>query len=120
NVGVFSNDASLLKPVEAVAPTGSGMSDAYVVLGWPQTIATTGDPRTHFPSNIDLRAFLTIVGTRDGTRVRVVPTARVLPGGPVPETQPGEPIELTLDAFDVLNLETDDFNADFTGTTIAA
>jgi hypothetical protein len=121
NVGVFSNDASLLKPVEALVPLGQDMSDAYVVLGWPQTIATTDDPRTNFDSDnpIDLRAFVTLVGTRPDTRVRIVPTARVLGGGPVEETLPGEPIELTLGEFEVLNLESDDFNADFTGSTIA-
>lgn len=122
NVGVFSNDASLLKPVEALTPTGSSLTDAYVVLGWPQTIASTDDPRTNFNSRepIDLRAFLTLVGTRPNTQVRITPTTRVLGGGPIAETQPGETIEFELGPFDVLNLETDDFNADFTGSIIAA
>ncbi|MEZ4314048.1 MAG: IgGFc-binding protein, partial [Polyangiaceae bacterium] len=69
-------------------------------------------------SPIALRAFLTIVGTREDTKVRVTTTARVLPGGPVKETLPNQQIEATLGAFDVLNLETDDFNADFTGSVI--
>ncbi|MFO7179658.1 MAG: IgGFc-binding protein [Pseudomonadota bacterium] len=122
NVNVFSNDASLLKPVEALVPANSGLLDAYVVVGWPQTIAVTDDPRTNFdPDNpSSLRAFLTLVGTRPNTRVEILPTARVLGGGPVPETQPGEPIEVELGPFDVLNLETDDFNADFTGTVVKA
>ena len=122
NVNVFSNDASLLKPVEAVRPLTNGMADAYLALGWPQTIASTDDPDTNFDSNnpVDLRAFLTLVGTSVGTTVRVTPTVRVLGGGPVPATEPGEVLELKLDPFDVLNLETDGFNADFTGTAIAA
>jgi hypothetical protein len=122
NVAVFSNDASLLKPVEAVVPEGSGIQDAYVALGWPQTIASTDDPDTNFnaanPS--DLRAFLTIVGTRPGTTVRVSPQARVLGAPGIPETLPGEELEVVLDPYDVLNLETDDFNADFTGSLIAS
>ena len=122
NVGVFSNDASLLRPVEAVTPQGDHMADAYIALGWPQTIATSDHPRTNFSSQnpIDLRAFLTIVGTRPGTTVRVTPSTRVLGAPGVPETQAGDELELTLDPYDVLNLETDDFRADLTGTIIAA
>ena len=122
NVGVFSNDASLLRPVEAVAPAGSDMLDAYVPLGWPQTIASTDDPRTNFSSSdpIDLRAFLTIVGTQADTTVRVTPSTRVLGAPGVPETLAGGELEVTLGPFDVLNLETDDFRADLTGSVIAA
>lgn len=120
NVDVFSNDASLLKPVEALGAS-LAVENHYVALGWPQTIATTDDPETNFDPRIadaDLRAFLTIVGTRNGTNLRVTPTARVIGGGAVPEILPQTSYETTLDAFDVLNLETGDFNADFTGTLV--
>jgi hypothetical protein len=122
NVNVFSNDASLLKPVEAVRPLGTSMADAYLALGWPQTIAATDNPDTNFDPNhpIDLRAFLTVVGTSTGTTVQVTPKVRVIGGGPVPELEPGQTLELELGPFDVLNLETDGFNADFTGTLISA
>jgi IgGFc binding protein len=122
NVNVFSNDASLLKPVEALDPGSSDEALMYVVLGWPQTIASTGDPDTNFNSSAptDLRAFLTLVGTRDGTHVTVKSQARILGGGPIPATEAGEELTLTLDAFDVANLETDDFNADFTGSIVSA
>jgi hypothetical protein len=122
NVGVFSNDASLLRPVEAVAPQGDEMLDAYVALGWPQTIASTDDPRTNFnaANPIDLRAFLRIVGTRPGTTVRVVPSTRVLGAPGIPETEAYGELEVTLDPHDVLNLETDDFRADLTGSVITA
>src|SRR6185436_15780889 len=95
---------------------------AYVVVGWPQTIASTEDPNTNFnPTNpIDLRAFLTIVGTQAKTRVRLETQARIIGGGPIPETSRGGTLEVELDAFDVLNLETDDFNADFTGSIVSA
>ncbi|MBX3181860.1 MAG: IgGFc-binding protein [Polyangiaceae bacterium] len=121
NVNVFSNDASLLKPVEAI-PGASTLTPAYVVLGWPQTIASTEDPNTNFnPRNpTDLRAFVTIVGTRPDTQVRVHPKTRVLGAPGVPETRPGEALDLVLQPFDVLNLETDDFNADLTGSLIEA
>ncbi|HSO00876.1 MAG TPA: IgGFc-binding protein, partial [Candidatus Nanopelagicales bacterium] len=122
NVNVFSNDASLLKPREALTYDVGVMGTAYVVAGWPQTIAATDDPDTNFnPLNpIHLRAFLTIVGTMDETRVRVKTTAKVVPGGPVAETQAGGWIEATIGAFDVLNLETGDFDADFTGSLVEA
>ncbi|HTQ03226.1 MAG TPA: IgGFc-binding protein [Polyangiaceae bacterium] len=122
NVGVFSNDASLLKPREAVEPDGDGMQTAYVVVGWPQTIAHTQDPRTSFGSTtrVDLRAFLTLVGTRAGTNVRVATTTRFLGAPGIPATDAGGEISETLGAFDVLNLETDDFNADFTGSIVEA
>jgi len=134
NVDVFSNDASLLKPVEALGITPGTLSASYVVLGWPQTIASTDDPDTNFNADdpIDLRAFLTIVGTRAETRVRLRSTARILGTGVrgasqaligghgLPEVPVGGTLEVTLDPFEVLNLETDDFGADFTGTLIDA
>lgn len=122
NVNVFSNDASLLKPVEALEPGSSSEALMYAVLGWPQTIATTDDPDTNFSSTnpSDLRAFLTLVGTRAETHVRIKTTARIIGGGPIPETQAGGELLLTLNPFEVANLETDDFNGDFTGTVVSA
>lgn len=121
NVAVFSNDASLLKPREAF-DYGGELRPAYVVAGWPQTIAVTDDPDTNwsslYPTN--LRAFLTIVGTRENTKVRVKTRTAVVGGGPIPETPAGGWIEATLGPFDVLNLETGDFNADFTGSIVEA
>lgn len=113
NANVFSNDASLLLPTEALG--GGGLS--YVVAGWPQTIAVSENPAQSFGSN--LRAFLAIVGTRADTRVKVKTRARVVPGGPLPNGVPkdGE-LEVTLQPYEVLNLETGDFNADFTGSVI--
>lgn len=122
NVNVFSNDASLLKPVEAVTYTPGQLDLQYIGLGWPQTIAHTEDPDTNFnPADpIHLRAFLTVVGTRQDTRVRVTPSTTVVPGVDIPETQPGQSIEAVLQPFEVLNLETGDFNADFTGSLVEA
>ncbi len=122
NVNVFSNDASLLKPVEALDPGSNNEALMYAVLGWPQTIATSSDPDTNFSSTTpaNLRSFLTLVGTRDQTHVRVKSAARILGGGAIPATEIGEELTLTLDAFDVANLETDDFAADFTGSIVSA
>ncbi len=120
NANVFSNDASLLKPREAYSYEDNVFQPTYVVSGWPQTIAITDNPDTNFSAGfpIALRAFLTIVGTKESTHVRVTTNARVVPGGPVAATPIHGTIDTVIGAFDVLNLESDDFNGDFTGSLI--
>ncbi len=116
NVNVFSNDASQLLPVSAL---GGGEGHTYVVAGWPQTIATSTISSQNFGQ--DLRAFLAILATRPDTKVHVKTTARIIPGGPFPNGLPaGAEADVVLQPFDVLNLETGDFNADFTGSLIDA
>jgi hypothetical protein len=114
NVNVFSNDASLLLPTAAL---GGGGGRQYVIAGWPQTIARSENPAQNF--DLDLRAFLAIVGTQPDTLVHVKTTARIVGGGPVPNgVAKGDAFDVTLQPFEVLNLETGEFNADFTGTLI--
>ena len=126
NVGVFSNDASLLLPTSAIG-------DQYTVVSWMQTIADAdcdvSDPACvdvdFDPSrdDEDLRATLTIMGTEPGTAVTVTMgalTGTTVAGGGVPALSPGESFETTLGPFDVLNIETDGLNTDFTGTRIEA
>jgi hypothetical protein len=109
---VFSNDASLLVPTNS-------LRGVYRFVGYPQQWARTTDPATN--GGADYRAYMTIVGTRAGTRVRVTPTADIIPGGPFRERHPaGTAFDVVLGAFDVLNLETGAFLADFTGSLITA
>ncbi|HEY6458947.1 MAG TPA: IgGFc-binding protein, partial [Polyangiaceae bacterium] len=116
NVNVFSNDASQLLPVSGL---NSGAGLAYVVPAWPQTIAITSDPATNFGTQ--LRAFLAVVATRDDTHVQVQTSARVVGGGPFASgLAQGATGTVTLQAFEVLNLETGDFGADFTGSLVSA
>lgn len=111
--GVFSSDASLLLP-----PAALGES-TYVVAGWPQTVARTSVPDTN--AGQDLRAFLAIVGTAVDTRVHVKTTARIVPGGPFAAgLEAGAEADVILQPFEVLNLETGDFGADFTGSLVTA
>lgn len=115
NFNVRSNDATVLLPTSALA----GSNVKYVVAGWPQTIARTEDPHTNF--NETLRAFLAVVGTTPNTKVKIHTTARVIPGGPFPNGAPkNTDLEATLQPFEVLNLETGDFLADFTGSRVEA
>lgn len=120
NVGVFSNDASLLLPTSAIGRT-------YTVIGWPQTIADSTIPAEDFDPtrrDEDLRAFLTIVGTSEETHVRItlgeLVRRVVAVGGDGEGYAAGDTIETTIGRFDVLNLETQGFNADFTGTIVEA
>lgn len=111
NVDVFSNDASLLVPTSA-------LDDTYYVLGWPQTIARTTNPLTNFDKN--LRVFLTLVGTEPGTDVAVTVTTAVVGAPGIPALQPGDTAHFSLGPFDVVNLETGDYLADFTGSLVQA
>lgn len=119
NAGVFSNDASLLIP-------SSGIDTTYTVVGWPQTIANSTNPNTDFDPSVtdeDLRAFMTIIGTQTETSLHVVAgnnVVRVLGAGSVPELHGRSSFDITIGPYDVINLETQGFNGDFTGTTIEA
>lgn len=112
NVGVFSNDASLLLPT-------ASLDRDYAVLSWPQTFAYTPDNATT-NGGLDLRAFLTIVGVEDDTGVSVQVTTGVIPGGGIPAARPGDTLSFHIGRFDVVNLETGGFNADFTGSQVHA
>src|SRR5262249_34204123 len=111
NVDVFSNDASLLLPPQS-------LDGDYAVLAWPQTIALTTMQATNF--GINLRTFLTIVGTAGGTNVDVTLSTATIPGGPIPRGKPGDVLHFQIGPYDVINLETGDFGADFTGSLVHA
>lgn len=129
NVGVFSNDASLLLPTSAIG-------DEYTVVAWPQTLSANPgldspcedsldcntsagffcDPReklcrfgTSDGSDLsffaDLRSTLTIVGVQDATQVEVElgpNVGQVVAGGPFDcINQPGPGCgTICSDAFD--------------------
>lgn len=119
NVGVFSNDASLLLPTSAVG-------EVYTVVGWPQTIAHSTNPSEDFDPSTDdedLRTFLTIVGTVPGTQVEITlgnRVGRVIGIGDMADGVAGTVWNFEIGPFDVINLETSAFNGDFTGTRVDA
>jgi len=96
---VFSNDASLLIPAEALtADAAAAVGGALSGDGLPQTIATTDDPRTNFGA--DLRAFLTIAATHDETHVQIeLSTAIIGDGDKIPAKKKGELLDVTLNAL---------------------
>lgn len=117
NVNVFSNDASLLLPTSA-------LDQRYTIVAWPQTIGNSDDPSQDFDptsSREDLRAFLTVIGAAEDTQLTITlgdKVVKVVGGGPIEEAGPGDVIDLEIGAFDVVNLETQGFNADFTGSRV--
>lgn len=119
NVNVFSNEASLLLPTSAIG-------SKYTVVGWPQTIGDSEDPFydfDHTSSDEDLRAFLTIIGTEKSTHLEIEAgpnVVEVVGADPIPQLSPNDTFEIEIGPFDVVNLETQGFMADFTGTLIKA
>ncbi len=94
----YSNDASLLIPTHSL-----GLQ--YRVLGWG-----AGHPFSipQFPQFKTDRSYVTVVGTKPGTSVTVRPTWKIKGNAPIAETDAGGTITVTLNPFDVLNLESAD------------
>lgn len=103
----YSNDASLLLPTNA-------LGTVYRVLGW-----SAGHPVKIGGFNILDRSYVTIVGTKADTQVKVKPSWRIKGNPPIAATMPGGTIEVTIGPFDVLNLETDDGTFSDDAKTIA-
>jgi len=91
NVNVFSNDASLLKPVEALDPGGSGQQSLmYTVLGWPQTIANTSNPDTTVWTTVDRPVYvqISLPASVDSAPVTAL-TPQIAQALPYRDPQPG-------------------------------
>jgi hypothetical protein len=95
----YSNDASTLIPRQA-------LGQHYSVIGFP-----TANPCGAGLPGIPDHTAITVVGVEDGTEVTLNPTHRIAPSGGdsgrvIPMTEPGTPITVTLNKFDVANFET--------------
>ena len=101
NFGVFSNDASLL------LPSGS--------IGKEYWIVSRNQLGTKF------RSYFTVVAAMPGeTQVKVVPTAPTVAGQGVPTMTMGGAQTFTLKQGQVLNVESNQVNADLTGSFVQA
>ncbi len=107
NVGVYSNDASLLLPRVA-------LGTRYRAACWPQGT---------YPELLGAADYVTVVATAADTTVTVTPTADIRAGLSVPATTAGTPLLVTLDAGEVLQIEGDNAASgvsDLTGSLIEA
>ena len=103
NVDVFSNDASLLLPSNA-------LGRYYFVMTREQTFE-------------QLRGYFTVIAVNPGnTNVSLTVTAstEVSGDGSIRHMEPGDSISLVLEQYDVLNIETNQIGADLTGSIILA
>ncbi len=106
NVGVYSNDASLLMP-------SLSLGREYRVLSFP-TIGMNSDGQ-------QLASFLTVVAVEDGTtEVTVTPTADVAAGASVQAIPAKAARNFTLHKGQVLNLEASKVGGDLTGSLVQA
>ncbi len=106
NVQVFSNDASLLIPTNA-------LGKQYIILSWP-TIGQNSDGQL-------LASTFTIVATESGeTVVDVTPSATVAFGPQVPGLAAGASHTWTLTQGQVLNIEAVATGGDLTGSIVTA
>lgn len=128
----FSNDASILIPIQA-------LGFHYYVFGWP-TANPCGPPPGqfgHFESIPD-RTSITVLGVEDNTTVTVRATHPIAASGgdsgiAIPATPAGTPLTFTINRYDVVNLASDqpsvpiqecfnylDRDGDFTGSLVTS
>lgn len=115
----YSNDASLLLPLHA-------LGTAHHVVAWPPANPMSFPPTLPAPN----RAYVTVVGTEDGTTVTIHATAGFEGSLGTPPTgfrgvtamSAGETRSYTLDRYHVLNLETEESSLppDPTGTSVTS
>ena len=110
NVGVFSNDASMLMPTNA-------LGREYMVVAYPQPYVNFGDSFNPIAPS----AYLTIVGvSKNDTTVKITPTAKTQAGVGVQAMSPGTTYQFKLKQYQVLNINTDQKLGDLTGTIITS
>ena len=66
------------------------------------------------------RSFFTVVAGFDATEVTVTVTSNTLGGPGFPAMNAGESRTVTLEPYEILNVESDDPNGDLTGSRIVA
>lgn len=135
NVDVFSNDASLLLPVNTYGKS-------YRVFSMPELLG--GGPPIGFGENCNLvcgqysggqclddgagglgcalpyRGTMTVVAPESGTVVSITPTTMTLAGTGVQAMLPGQTYTYELSTYQILNIKTDTDGGDLTGTLVTA
>lgn len=103
-VAVATNDASLLIPATA-------LGTRYLAITWSD------------PGQYSRPPYVTVVATKDDTRLVVRPTATIRMAQPPYTARAGEETSVTLQAYETLNLETPSepgIRRDLTGTSVVS
>jgi hypothetical protein len=117
----FSNDASLLLPTPVLGTVHRVVSHSAAN---PVQVPLPGAPPI---AGIPDHGYVSIVGTKPNTHVKVVLGAPIQAGSGIPKSPKGATVEAVLGPFEVLNLSTNIENvqeliagasADMTGTTV--
>lgn len=111
NVGVFSNDASMLIPMHS-------LGTRYRAACWPYD--ASGADITEMSG---LGDFVTVVAAENGTEVSIVPSANVLAGDGVPAVQAGATLDVALEKYEVVQIQSDNGGTgrtDLTGSLITS
>ena len=95
---VFSNDASLLLPVDV-------LGKYYIAMTREQTFT-------------NLRGYVTVVAVKDETQVSITVTAPTMASNGFEHMEPGETLVVNMNRYDVFNIETYQPGADLTGTVV--
>ncbi|NOZ00353.1 MAG: hypothetical protein GXP54_00490, partial [Deltaproteobacteria bacterium] len=101
NEKVFSNDASILLPSHV-------LGKQYIVMTREQTFQ-------------ELKGYLTVIATYPGeTQVSLTVTAPTLSDNGIEHMEPGDSMVRILKQYDVLNIETNAYGADLSGSVVLA
>lgn len=104
NVGVFSNDSTLLLPT-------ANLGTEHLAVAKAQIVGANSQP---------WRGYLTVVGIEAGTTVTISPTTSIDSGSGLPTMTAGQSYDITLGRYEVLNLRSGNEGADLTGTTVVS
>lgn len=132
NVDVFSNDASLLLPENT-------LGTAYRVFSMPEYLGTgpstpPGGACADVCAGLDggtclidpnqcllpYRGFVTVMAVANDTQVSITASSVTQAGPGFNAMSPGQVQEVTLQAYQVLNVKTDGAGADLTGTLVTS
>ncbi len=102
NVGVYSNDASLLLPADT-------FGTEFIVLSHEEV-----------PAQPPTRGFFSVVAAGAATEVTITATGETQAGGGLPSLSWGERHTVTLEPYQVLNVRSNGMGSDLTGTVITA
>ncbi len=107
NVNVFSNDATMLLPANALGTDYIAVSRFQFVSGAPN------DPNPY-------RGWIAVVAPSTGTDVTVTPSIRTQAGTSMATMSAGQTYTYALEPYQVLNIKSDQDQGDLTGTIIHA